>query len=186
MIYVLLVLIVIAAAIGLTVRIIPEHERAVVFRLGRLRGARGPGPIFAVHGLDDVKRVTTKVVELRVPVRDIVTTDNVTVHVSVTVYVRVTDPEKAVLEVDNYRIATAHAASGVIRARLGELPLDALLHRQFGLSSELTEFLNGRTQEWGVNVERAEIADLDVERADEPPSVGGGLRVDEPAEFGDF
>ena len=186
MIYGLLVLIVVAAAIGLTVRVIPEHERAVVFRLGRLRGARGPGPIFAVHGLDDVVRVTTKVVELRVPVRDIVTTDGTTVHVNATVYLRVTDPEKAVLEVDNYRVATAHAANAVIRARLGELPLDALLHRQFGVGSELTEFLNGRTQEWGVNVERAEIADLDVVRNDDVKSVGGGLRVDEPAEFGDF
>ena len=186
MIYGLLALIVVAAAIGLTIRVIPEHERAVVFRLGRLRGTRGPGAILAVHGLDDVKRVTTKVIVLDVPAGDVVTTDDLVARVRATVYFRVTDPEKAVLEVDNYRVATARVAHDAMRARMGTSSSRDLLHEPFAVNALLTNDLGHRTLEWGVTVERAEIADVEIVRNDEARSVGGGLRVDEPAEFGDF
>ena len=185
MFFVLVFLVVVAAAIGLTIRIVPEHERAVVFRLGRSRGERGPGPVFVVSGLDDLRRVTTKVLVLDIPVGEVVTTDDVTMRVRVTVYARVTDPEKAVLEVENYRVATTRVAHDVIRARLGTLPSPQLLHEQLMVNSVLTTDVNHRATEWGVSIERAEIADLEIVGA-EKPSAGSGRRMDEPAEFGDF
>ena len=190
MFFVLVFLIVVAGAIGLTLRVVQDTERAVVFRLGRSRGALGPGLIVAVRGVDQVKRVTTKVIVLDVPVGEIVTVDDVSAEVKASVYLRVTDPEKAVREVENYRVASAHVAHDVIRAQLGAASSDQLLHQQFAVNSALTSLINQRTQVWGVSVEQAEISEVELlEEPDAPPQPQpsiGGLRVDEPAEFGDF
>ena len=99
------------------------------------------------------------------------------------------DPLKAVLEIENYRLATEHVAQAVFREQLGALPSSAVLHNQAVVNASLTSALNQRTDEWGVAVERAEITEVAVavtEAADDGRSAGGALRVDEPAEFGDF
>jgi len=189
--FILVALVVVAAAIGLTVRVVPETERAIVFRLGRCRGAKGPGPIVGIRGIDDVKRVTTKVLMLDVPVGEVITADDVRAQVKGEIHVRVVDPLKAVLEVENYRVATERVAHTVFRERLGALPSSALLHNQAVVNASITETVDARVQEWGVTVERAEIADVEVkdavtETADRDRLAGGALRVDEPAEFGDF
>lgn len=182
MLFILFFLIVVAGAIGLTVRVVPEHERLVVYRLGRLRGALGPGVVLAPRGIDQVRRVTTKLVEVDVQVGDFVTLDGASPSVEVGVAFRVVDAEKAVVTVENYRVATAHAARATARAYLGEITIDRLLHDQRFLSERLTELINEESASWGVQVERVEIGDVGYE-AD---SVRDALGVDEAAEFGDF
>jgi regulator of protease activity HflC (stomatin/prohibitin superfamily) len=159
-IYVLLLLIVIAAGIGMTVTVVNEFERAVVFRLGRVLGAKGPGPVLAVRGLDQVRRVSTQVVPLKVAATDVVTYDNSEARIDAVVYVRVTDPVKAVVEVDDYLNAVAQVFHAVLRAMAGELTLSDLLHQQAAVNDRLAETMAQRTAEWGLAISHAEITDV--------------------------
>ncbi|MBA3654672.1 MAG: slipin family protein [Actinobacteria bacterium] len=166
MIYGLLFLIVMVAAIGLTVTIVAEHERAVVFRLGRVIGAKGPGPVIVLRGLDTVRRVTTKLVALDVPIGEIITIDDVAVRVAAVVHLRVVDPVKAVLEVENYRTATAQVAQTVLRSHLGEVSLARVLHQQADVNAAVTLMIAARTEAWGVEVQQVELRTVDVSEAE--------------------
>src|SRR3974390_886846 len=120
------ILIVAAAAI----KILREYERGVIFRLGRLIGAKGPGVIFIIPGVDKLLRISLRTVALEIPAQDVITRDNVSLKVNAVVYFRVLDPNKAVVEVENYLYATSQLAQTTLRSVVGQAELDDLLSQR--------------------------------------------------------
>lgn len=145
------------------VNVIPEYERAVVFRLGRLLPeAKGPGLVFAFWPIDRIKRISLRTVTLDVPPQDIITRDNVTVSVNAVVYFRVLDPRLAVVEVENYLYATSQLAQTTLRSVLGEADLDDLLSEREKLNARLQDILDRQTDRWGIKVSMVEIKAVDL------------------------
>lgn len=157
-VFVILVLYVLSA-----INIIPEYERAVVFRLGRmLPEAKGPGVVFAFWPIDRIRRVSLRTVTLDVPPQDIITRDNVTVSVNAVVYFRVLDPRLAVVEVENYLYATSHLSQTTLRSVLGEVELDDLLSQREKLNARLQDILDKHTDRWGIKVSLVEVKAVDL------------------------
>ncbi len=154
--------IIILAAILSGVRIIREYERAVIFRLGRLVGVRGPGLFLIIPILENMVKVDLRTITYDVPKQETLTKDNVPVSVNAVVYFRVTDPEKAVVEVENYRIATAQLAQTTLRSVIGQVELDELLSNREGVNSKLREILDKETNPWGIKVTAVEIKDVEI------------------------
>lgn len=144
------------------VRILPEYERGVLFRLGRLAGARGPGLFFIIPGVDKLVRVSLRTVALDVPPQDVITHDNVTVKVSAVIYFRVMEPQKAIVEVENYLYATSQLAQTTLRSVLGQVELDELLANREKINKELQEILDRHTGPWGVKVTAVEVKNIDL------------------------
>src|SRR5690242_20809007 len=136
----LIILIVMFAASA--IRILPEYERGVLFRLGRLAGVRGPGLFFIIPGIDRLMRVSLRTVALDVPPQDVITHDNVTVKVSAVIYFRVMLPDKAIVEVENYLYATSQMSQTTLRSVLGQVDLDELLANREKINKELQEILD--------------------------------------------
>ncbi len=154
--------IIILAAILSGVRIIREYERAVIFRLGRLVGVRGPGLFLIIPILENMVKVDLRTITYDVPKQETLTKDNVPVSVNAVVYFRVTNPEKAVVEVENYRIATAQLAQTTLRSVIGQVELDELLSNREGVNSKLREILDKETNPWGIKVTAVEIKDVEI------------------------
>lgn len=145
------------------INILPEYERAVIFRLGRvLLDAKGPGLILVFRPIDRITRVSLRTVTLDVPPQDIITRDNVTVSVNAVVYFRVMDPNRAILEVENYLYATSQLAQTTLRSVLGEVDLDDLLSERERLNARLREILDEQTDPWGIKVSMVEIKGVDL------------------------
>ncbi len=145
------------------INILPEYERAVIFRLGRvLLDAKGPGLILVFRPIDRITRVSLRTVTLDVPPQDIITRDNVTVSVNAVVYFRVMDPNRAILEVENYLYATSQLAQTTLRSVLGEVELDDLLSERERLNARLREILDEQTDPWGIKVSMVEIKGVDL------------------------
>jgi regulator of protease activity HflC (stomatin/prohibitin superfamily) len=144
------------------VRILPEYERGVLFRLGRLAGVRGPGLFFIIPGIDKLVRVTLRTVVFDVPPQDVITHDNVTVKVSAVVYFRVMEPQKAIVEVENYLYATSQLSQTTLRSVLGQVDLDELLANREKINKELQEILDRHTGPWGVKVANVEVKNIDL------------------------
>jgi regulator of protease activity HflC (stomatin/prohibitin superfamily) len=144
------------------IKILAEYERAVVFRLGRVQGARGPGLIFLFRPIETMVRLSLRVEAMEVPPQDLVTRDNVTVKVNAVVYFRVVDPNKAVLEVSNYLYATSQVAQTTLRSVLGEVELDELLSQREKINLRLQEVLDQHTGPWGVKVTVVEVKQVDL------------------------
>lgn len=144
------------------VRILPEYERGVLFRLGRLAGVRGPGLFFIIPGVDRLIRVSLRTVALDVPPQDVITHDNVTVKVSAVIYFRVMAPEKAIVEVENYLYATSQLSQTTLRSVLGQVELDELLANREKINRELQEILDRHTGPWGVKVTNVEVKNIDL------------------------
>lgn len=144
------------------VRILPEYERGVLFRLGRLAGARGPGLFFIIPGVDKLVRVSLRTVALDVPPQDVITHDNVTVKVSAVIYFRVMEPQKAIVEVENYLYATSQLAQTTLRSVLGQVELDELLANREKINKELQGILDRHTGPWGVKVTAVEVKNIDL------------------------
>lgn len=145
------------------INVIPEYERAVIFRLGRvLLNAKGPGLILVFRPIDRITRVSLRTVTLDVPPQDIITRDNVTVSVNAVVYFRVMDPNRAILEVENYLYATSQLAQTTLRSVLGEVELDDLLSERERLNARLREILDEQTDPWGIKVSMVEIKGVDL------------------------
>src|ERR1041384_4149890 len=155
---------IIAAAIALlyilsVINILPEYERGVIFRLGRLLPeAKGPGVILVFRPIDRIVRT----VVLEVPSQDVITRDNVTVSVNAVVYFRVMQPRQAVVEVENYLYATSQLAQTTLRSVLGEAELDELLAAREKLNARLQEILDAHTGPWGIKVALVEIKTVDL------------------------
>ncbi len=145
------------------VHVLPEYERGVLFRLGRMMPeAVGPGLVFIFWPLDRVQRVSLRTVTLDVPPQDIITRDNVTVSVNAVVYFRVLDPRLAVVEVENYLYATSQLAQTTLRSVLGEVELDDLLSEREKLNARLQDILDKQTDRWGIKGSLVEIKGVDL------------------------
>ena len=144
------------------VKIIPEYERAVVFRLGRVIGAKGPGLIIIIPIIDRIVRVSLRTVTLDVPTQDIITKDNVSVQVDAVVYFRVVDPVKAIVEVEDYLYATSQIAQTTLRSVCGEAELDELLSKRERINIKLQEIIDRQTDPWGVKVVAVELKKIDL------------------------
>lgn len=159
---------IIAAAIALlyilsVINILPEYERGVIFRLGRLLPqAKGPGIILVFRPVDRIVRISLRTVVLEVPSQDVITRDNVTVSVNAVVYFRVMQPRLAVVEVENYLYATSQLAQTTLRSVLGEAELDELLAAREKLNARLQEILDAHTGPWGIKVALVEIKTVDL------------------------
>jgi regulator of protease activity HflC (stomatin/prohibitin superfamily) len=144
------------------VRILPEYERGVLLRLGRLVGVRGPGLFLIIPGVDRLIRVTLQTVAFEVPPQDVITHDNVTVKVSAVVYFRVMEPQKAIIEVQDYLYATSQLSQTTLRSVLGQVDLDELLSNREKINKELQEILDRHTGPWGVKVANVEVKNIDL------------------------
>ncbi|MBE8539990.1 SPFH domain-containing protein [Geoglobus acetivorans] len=145
-----------------SIKIVKEYERGVIFRLGRLVGARGPGIFIVIPLLEQMQVVDLRTVTYDVPSQEVVTRDNVTVRVNAVVYYRVLDPEKAVTEVFDYRYATAQIAQTTLRSVIGQAELDELLSEREKLNVRLQHIIDEATNPWGIKVSAVEIKDVEL------------------------
>ena len=144
------------------VRIIPEYERGVVFRLGRLVGARGPGLFFVWPPIERMVRVDTRVLTMDIPTQEVITLDNVTLKVNAVLYFMVIDPNKAVVNVMDYIRATMQIAQTTVRGVLGKVELDTVLADRAQLNTEIQQIIDEQTEPWGVKVTIVEIKDVEL------------------------
>jgi regulator of protease activity HflC (stomatin/prohibitin superfamily) len=145
-----------------SVRIVPEYQRAVIFRLGRVIGAKGPGLFILIPIIDKMVKVDLRTVTLDVPTQDIITKDNVSVSVDAVVYFRVVDPVRAIVEVENYLYATSQIAQTTLRSVCGAVELDELLSEREKLNLQLQEIIDRQTDPWGVKVVAVELKRIDL------------------------
>lgn len=145
-----------------TVKILNEYERAVVFRLGRFIGIRGPGLIILIPGIEKMRRVDLRTVTMDVPSQDIITRDNVTLKVNGVVYFRVNNPETAVINVEDYLLATSQIAQTTLRSVIGQFELDEILSQRDKINQKLQLILDEQTEPWGVKVSTVEVKAIDL------------------------
>ncbi len=144
------------------IRILKEYERAVVFRLGRFLAVKGPGLIILIPVIDKMRKVDLRVVTLDVPPQEVITRDNVSINVSAVVYFRVVEPEKAVIQVEDYYYATSQLAQTTLRSICGQAELDEILAERDKLNARIQEILDADTEPWGVKVSKVEIKEIDL------------------------
>ncbi|MBV9788314.1 MAG: slipin family protein [Chloroflexi bacterium] len=144
------------------IRVIPEYERGVIFRLGRLVGARGPGLFFVWPPIERMIRIDTRVLTMDVPAQEIITLDNVTIKVNAVLYFMVIDPNKAVVNVMDYVRATMQIAQTTVRSVMGKVELDTILADRARLNSEIQQIIDEQTEPWGVKVTIVEVKDVEL------------------------
>jgi len=144
------------------IKVLNEYERGVIFRLGRLIGAKGPGLIILIPIIDKMQRVSLRLVALDVPPQDVITRDNVSVKVNAVVYFRVMDPNKAVVEVENFLYATSQLSQTTLRSVCGQAALDELLAEREKINAHLQEILDKHSGPWGIKVTNVEVKQIDL------------------------
>ncbi|OGP33827.1 MAG: hypothetical protein A2X88_01750 [Deltaproteobacteria bacterium GWC2_65_14] len=144
------------------IKILNEYERGVIFRLGRVIGAKGPGLILLIPMIDKMVRVDLRVVAMDVPPQDVITRDNVSVKVNAVLYFRVLDPNRAILTVENYLYATSQLAQTTLRSVCGQGELDDLLSEREKINTHIQEILDKDTDPWGIKVAKVEIKHIDL------------------------
>ncbi|OGQ02266.1 MAG: hypothetical protein A2026_06310 [Deltaproteobacteria bacterium RBG_19FT_COMBO_46_12] len=157
--FVIVFIVIVAAS---AIKILREYERGVIFRLGRLIGAKGPGLIFIIPGVDKLLRISLRTVVLDIPPQDVITHDNISIKVNAVVYFRVMDPNKAVVEVENYLYATSQLAQTTLRSVVGQADLDELLAQRDKLNLKLQDILDKHTEPWGIKVSLVETKQVDL------------------------
>ncbi|MFH0774222.1 MAG: slipin family protein [bacterium] len=155
-------LIIVGFFIYSSLKILKEYERAVVFRLGRLMGQRGPGLIFILPGIESWVKIDTRTITMDIPPQEVITKDNVTLKVNAVVYFRVIDPNAAVTKVANYGYATLQIAQTTLRSVLGQGELDDLLIQRDKINQKLQEIIDGQTEPWGIKVSVVEVKDIEL------------------------
>jgi len=158
--FLVIFLFILAAA---AIKVLREYERGVVFRLGRLIGAKGPGIIFIIPGVDKLLRISLRTVALEIPSQDVITRDNISIKVNAVVYFRVVDPNKAVVEVENYLYATSQLAQTTLRSIIGQSQLDELLSERDKINLQLQDVLDTQTEPWGIKVSLVETKQVDID-----------------------
>ncbi|MGQ0696438.1 MAG: slipin family protein [Nitrospiraceae bacterium] len=147
-------------------KVLPEYERAVIFRWGRLArgivGGNGPGVIIILPLIDRIIRVSMRTVAMDVPPQDVITRDNVTVKVNAVIYFRVVDPQRAIVEVEDYLYATSMMAQTTLRSVLGQSQLDDLLAKRDQINADLQRIIDQQTEPWGVKVSAVEVKNVDL------------------------
>ncbi len=157
------VLVLIAAVLLLSgIKVLPEYERAVIFRLGRLVPHRGPGVIYVIPIIERMVRIDMRTITMDIPPQDVITRDNVSVKVNAVLYFRVIDPSKATVEIENYLFATSQLAQTTLRSVCGQAELDDLLAEREKINSHLQEILDAQTDPWGIKVSLVEVKHIDL------------------------
>ncbi len=144
------------------VRILREYERGVVFFLGRFQKVKGPGLIIVIPVIQKMVRVDLRVITFDIPTQDVISRDNVTVHVSAVLYFRVVDPERAIIQVEHYFNATSQLAQTTLRSVLGQHDLDEMLSQRDKLNVDIQNILDDQTASWGIKVTNVEIKHIDL------------------------
>jgi regulator of protease activity HflC (stomatin/prohibitin superfamily) len=145
-----------------SVKVLREYERAVVFRLGRLIGIKGPGLILLIPFVDRMVRVSLRTVTMDVPAQDVITRDNVSVKINAVIYFRVVDASRAIVEVENFLYATSQIAQTTLRAIAGQAELDQILAEREQINKELQQVIDQQTEPWGVKVTVVEVKNVDL------------------------
>jgi len=158
----LAVLLVVGALLLSGVKVVREYERGVVLRLGRITGARGPGLIYVIPMIEQMYRLDMRTITLDVPSQDVITRDNVSVKVSAVLYFRVVDPNRAIVEVQNFLYATSQLAQTALRSVCGQAKLDELLAERDRFNARLQEIIDTSTEPWGVKVVLVEVKHIDL------------------------
>jgi regulator of protease activity HflC (stomatin/prohibitin superfamily) len=154
---------VIAVLLGIGgIKILKEYERAVIFRLGRLVSARGPGITYVIPWIEKMMRVDLRTVTMNVPSQDVITRDNVSIKVSAVLYFRVVDPSRAISEIQNYLFASSQLAQITLRSICGQALLDELLAEREKINVRIQEILDSQTEPWGIKVVIVELKDIDL------------------------
>ncbi|GAB6162006.1 slipin family protein [Desulfothermus naphthae] len=144
------------------IKVINEYERAVVFRLGRILKAKGPGLIILIPVVDKMIKVSLRIITLDVPSQDVITKDNVSVKINAVVYFRVVDPVKAVIEVEDFMFATTQLAQTTLRSICGSVELDEILTHRDKINSQIQDILDEHTDPWGIKVTNVELKHIDL------------------------
>jgi regulator of protease activity HflC (stomatin/prohibitin superfamily) len=165
LIFVLALVAAVAIAVAASVRILREYERAVIFRLGRLAGVKGPGLVLLIPGVDRMVRVDLRTVTLDIPPQNLITRDNVPAKVNAVCYFRVIDAARAVVDVERYLLATSQIAQTTLRSVLGKAELDMLLSEREQLNEALQHIIDEHTDPWGIKVTTVEIKDVEIPTA---------------------
>lgn len=158
---VVLVVLLIAASI----RILPEYKRGVVFFLGRYQKVKGPGLVIVIPAIQKMQVVDLRVITMDVPEQDVISQDNVTVKVNAVLYFRVVDPEKAIIQVENFTQATSQLAQTTLRSVLGKHDLDEMLSERDKLNDDIQEIIDAQTDSWGIKVANVEIKHVDLDES---------------------
>jgi len=145
-----------------SIRVLREYERGVIFRLGRLIGGKGPGIIFLIPIVDRMVKVSLRTVVLDVPPQDVITKDNVSIKVNAVLYFRVVNPEKSVVDVENFLFATSQLSQTTLRSILGQSELDELLSQRDKINQELQKIIDSHTEPWGIKVSNVEVKQIDL------------------------
>jgi len=161
-IYILLLILILFA---MSIRILREYERGVVFTLGRFTGVKGPGLIIIIPFIQQVVRVDLRTIVLDVPTQDVISHDNVSVHVNAVVYFRVVDPEKAIIQVENFHMATSQLSQTTLRSVLGGHELDEMLSEREKLNTDIQDILDKQTDVWGIKISNVEIKHIDLDES---------------------
>ena len=148
-----------------TIKILQEYERGVVFFLGRFQKVKGPGLIILIPGIQKMTKVDLRVMVLDVPTQDVISKDNVSVHVNAVIYFRIVDPEKAIIRVANAYEATSQLSQTTLRSVLGQHELDEMLSEREKLSDDIQAILDQRTDNWGIKVANVEIKHVDLDES---------------------
>lgn len=159
-----LVIIVLALLVS-SFRILREYERGVVFQLGRFWRVKGPGLVLVIPGLQQMVRVDLRTIVLDVPTQDVISRDNVSVKVNAVVYFRVLDAQKAIIQVEDYHVATSQLAQTTLRAVLGKHELDEMLAERERLNLDIQQLLDAQTDAWGIKVANVEIKHVDLDES---------------------
>jgi regulator of protease activity HflC (stomatin/prohibitin superfamily) len=160
--FIIFILILVILFLASAIRILKEYERGVIFRLGRVIGAKGPGLIILIPVVDRMVKISLRLVAMDVPPQDVITRDNVSVQVNAVIYFRVMDPDNAVVEVENYLYATSQLAQTTLRSVCGQAELDELLSDREKINTQLQEILDKHTDPWGIKVSTVEIKHIDL------------------------
>ncbi len=161
-----IILIVFFVALGFyTFRILREYERGVIFFLGRFQTVKGPGLIIVIPGLQKIEKIGLRTIVYDVPSQDVISRDNISVKVSAVIYFRVVDPEKAIINVEDYFEATAQLAQTTLRSILGQHELDEMLAQRDKLNSGIQKLLDEQTESWGIKVANVEIKHIDIDES---------------------
>ena len=159
------IIVAVAIMLGILIaamRILPEYERGVIFRLGRAIGVKGPGLIMLIPLVDRMRRVSLRTIVLDIPPQDVITKDNVTMKVNAVNYFRVVDPMKAIIEVEDFLYATSQLAQTTLRAVVGQVDLDNVLSDRDVINRQLQAILDQHTDPWGIKVSQVELKDVDL------------------------
>lgn len=163
--FILLIIAIVAAFFVATFKILKEYERGVIFMLGRYYKVKGPGLIMVIPGLQQMDKISLRTAVWDIPSQDLITRDNVSVKVNAVLYFRVVDPQKAVINVENFMEATGQLAQTTLRSVLGQHELDELLSERERLNADIQDILDQQTDNWGIKVSNVEIKHVDIDES---------------------